>query len=177
MDRSLDQSWKKNVVMAKNEFFALISSFFRAIGVIFPYFFGIGTHRKVMTEEYPDPVSSRTEADLPAKTRGRLTNDMSLCTGCGDCVESCPAQCIELSAEESPDPDKKWVSKFNIDYSRCLFCGLCTDVCEPKSITHTKVFVPASRQMASFVERFGRGDISPDQKEKWARMKEQERTW
>lgn len=177
MDGSLDQSWRKNIARARNEFFALLSSFFRSTGVIFPYFFGIGAHRKVITEEYPDPVSSRTETDLPSKTRGQLFNDMSLCTGCGSCAEICPAQCIELEAEKSPDPDKKWVSKFNIDHSKCLFCGLCVSVCEPKSLVHTKTFVPSSGNLSSFVKKYGKGEISPDQKEKWKKMKDQERSW
>ena len=173
----MTSSWKKNAMRMRNEVLAIVVSFYRAFGVIFPYFFGIGADKKVITEEFPDPVSSRVEADLPIKTRGKLVNDMNACTGCGACAVVCPAQCIALKAVESPDPDKKWVSQFDIDYSKCLFCGICVASCEPKSLKHTRVFVPGAIKLDALVHRFGKGEISPDQMEKWTRMKEKSRSW
>ena len=50
-----------------------------------PYLLSMGDFRKEVTEQYPDPVSSRNQDDLPPRFRGLLENDINKCTGCGDC--------------------------------------------------------------------------------------------
>lgn len=166
--------WRDDARRIRGDFIATVLGYFSSLKVIIPYFLGLGAHRKVVTEEYPDPVSSRTEVDLPMKTRGILVNEIDLCTGCGSCVEICPARCIRMETEASPDPEKKWVSVFEIDFTRCVLCGLCTEVCEPDSLKHTKKFIPSSTQLKKFTVDYGRGPISPEQREKWQRMKEKD---
>jgi len=166
--------WRADAKKAKQELFSSIFAYVSSLKVVIPYFFGIGEHRKVVTEQYPDPVSSRTDEDLPAKTRGRLENDIDLCTGCGVCAERCPAQCIQLKVEPGPEPEKKWVSVFNIDLSRCFYCGLCTEVCEPTSLTHIKKFTTAEDDKELFIAKFGRGEITFEQRQKWNKIKQQE---
>ncbi len=46
------------------------------------------------------------------------------CTGCGECVESCPLEAIEMK-------DDKAV----VDEEVCGDCGSCVDVCPSESIT------------------------------------------
>ena len=46
------------------------------------------------------------------------------CTGCGDCVESCPLESLEIK-------DDKAV----VDEETCGDCGSCVDVCPSESIT------------------------------------------
>lgn len=97
---------------------------------------GLKSSRKVKTEHYPDRLSSRSEIDLPPRTRGTLSNNLSACTGCGDCVRVCPAKCIDLTLGEVTR-GKHDVELFSIDYSKCVFCGECVLVCEPKSLVQS----------------------------------------
>jgi NAD-dependent dihydropyrimidine dehydrogenase PreA subunit len=46
------------------------------------------------------------------------------CNGCGDCIDSCPLDAIELN-------DGKAV----VDEDTCGDCGACVDVCPTESIT------------------------------------------
>ncbi len=49
--------------------------------------------------------------------------DIEKCMGCGNCIERCPVQAIEL--------DDKAV----VDRNKCLGCGLCARVCPEEAIT------------------------------------------
>ena len=116
--------------------------------------------RKVDTEFYPDPVSSRGKDDFPARARGLVFNEIEKCTGCGDCVKVCPTECIELSVETNARNSRPWVSTFNIDFSKCIFCGLCVEVCEPNSLTQTKEVQAAVFEPKDLIMSFGRGELS-----------------
>lgn len=146
---------------------SILSSSWSAV----PYLFAVGENVKEVTEQYPDPVSSRTEDDLPARTRGLLFNDIDRCTGCGDCTDVCPVDCIELVTEQGLDQSKKWVSVFNIDFGRCIFCGLCVDVCEPGSLVHSKQFEGAVYELKDLVTGFGRGRVTEEQRRHWERVR------
>ena len=50
--------------------------------------------------------------------------DQETCTGCGECVDSCPLEAIEIV-------DDKAV----VDAETCGDCGSCVDVCTTESIT------------------------------------------
>lgn len=164
---------------------SVISSFFNYLLEIFvgwratlnssltviPYLFGAGDLSKEVTEQYPDPVSCRTEDDLPPKTRGLLFNDINRCTGCGDCTKICPVKCIQLEAEQGPEISKLWVSSFNIDFGKCIFCGLCVVVCEPNSLTHTRQYEGSVFSLRDLVSEFGRGKVSKEQRHKWEQMR------
>lgn len=139
----------------------------------FLYLFGSGELRKEVTEQYPDPVSSRTADDLPARTRGFLYNDIDRCTGCGECEKVCPVQCIRVETEAGADHGKLWVAVFDVDVARCVFCGLCVDVCQPVSLTHTRQFEGGVYDPRDLVAHFGRGYVTPAQREKWAMMRKQ----
>jgi len=138
-----------------------------------PYLFSVGDLRKEVTEQYPDPVSSRTSDDLPPRSRGLLSNDINKCTGCKACEVSCPTQCIHVETEPGEDSNKIWVSVFKIDYSRCVFCGICVDLCEPQSLVHTKKYEKSSQDVKKLGADFGRGDITSEQRVKWAKTRKQ----
>ncbi len=136
-----------------------------------PYLFSAGEYRKEVTEQYPDPISARTADDLPPRSRGLLHNNIERCTGCKECELVCPTQCIRIETEPGADSSKIWVSTFDIDFSKCVFCGTCVEVCQPTSLTHTKQYEGAVYQLSGMVSRFGRGGVTPEQKDKWATMR------
>jgi NADH-quinone oxidoreductase subunit I len=115
--------------------------------------------RKIDTEFYPDPVSSRGKDDLPARSRGLLFNEIEKCTGCGDCNAVCPTKCITIDAQLNERNNKQWVTQFDIDFANCIFCGLCVEVCEPNSLVQTKEIQPAVYQTKDLTMSFGRGKI------------------
>ena len=69
--------------------------------------------------------------------------DQEKCTGCGICVDHCPAYCknefdLGLSLKKAiyiPFPQAV-PGKFTIDVEACIKCGICAkkDVCEPEAI-------------------------------------------
>jgi NAD(P)H-quinone oxidoreductase subunit I len=148
-----------------------ISSVASSCAASVPYLFSAGEYRKEVTEQYPDPISSRTPDDLPPRTRGLLFNDIDRCTGCKECEKVCPTQCIRVETEPGADPSKLWVSTFDIDFSFCIFCGLCTEVCQPQSLVHTRRYEGAALDPAELLARFGRGSVTPEQRQKWDRMR------
>ena len=115
--------------------------------------------RKIDTEFYPDPVSSRGKDDFPARARGLVFNEVEKCTGCGDCVKICPVTCISVDVQDHPRTQRPWVSKFEIDFSKCVFCGLCVEVCEPNSLTQTKEIQAAVFDTEDLKMNFGRGKL------------------
>jgi formate hydrogenlyase subunit 6/NADH:ubiquinone oxidoreductase subunit I len=152
-----------------------MKSIFGSVWTALPYWihFRAGDLRKEVTEQYPDPVSSRTPDDLPPRTRGLLFNDIEKCTGCRDCEQSCPVQCITIENEKGPDAQKTWVAVFDVDFGRCTFCGLCAEVCAPQSLVHTRQFEGTVYEMGSFVTSFGRGRVTQEQRLKWDEIRRQ----
>ena len=57
-------------------------------------------------------------------TTDLLTLDETRCTGCGDCVAICPADCLEMSG---PLP---WLPR----PADCVSCALCAAVCPAEAI-------------------------------------------
>jgi NAD(P)H-quinone oxidoreductase subunit I len=137
-----------------------------------PYLFSAGELRKEVTEQYPDPISSKTADDLPPRTRGLLFNDIERCTGCRECEKTCPTQCIRVDTEPGSDETKLWVSRFDVDFSHCIFCGLCVEVCQPQSLVHTKQYEGAVFEPRGMVAKFGRGTVTPEQRAKWVRLRQ-----
>ena len=137
-----------------------------------PYLFSAGEFRKEVTEQYPDPISSRTADDLPSRTRGLLNNDIERCTGCKECEMVCPTQCIEVETEPGSDASKIWVATFDIDFSRYIFCGICVEACLPQSLTHTRQYEGAVYHLPAMVTKFGHGHVTPEQRKRWASMRQ-----
>ena len=76
-----------------------------------------------------DIISSKLEIEdmeeiIDATTPKRYINVVEdNCIGCGECINECPVDCIEL---EIPSP-------IHID-DKCVFCGKCVDICQFKAI-------------------------------------------
>lgn len=145
----------------------------RSLYTALPYLMNVrsGDLKKEVTEQYPDPVSSRIAEELPARSRGLLSNDIDRCTGCKECEIVCPVDCITIETEPGPNLNKIWVSVFDIDLSRCIFCGLCVEVCQPTSLTHTRKYESSVYDLPDLVASFGRGRVTPEQQRKWAELR------
>ncbi|MGK5083593.1 4Fe-4S binding protein [Bdellovibrionota bacterium FG-1] len=136
-----------------------------------PYLLSAGEFRKEVTEQYPDPISSRAPEDLPSRSRGLLYNDIERCTGCKECEIVCPTDCLSVETEPGADSAKVWVSTFDIDFSKCIFCGLCVEACQPQSLMHTRQYEGAVYRLSAMVSHFGRGHITEPQRAHWAKMR------
>jgi NADH-quinone oxidoreductase subunit I/NAD(P)H-quinone oxidoreductase subunit I len=137
-----------------------IKSVFRALSASLPYLFNVNpnTIRKEVTEQYPDPVSSKTVDDLPPRTRGLIHNDIDQCIGCHECAKACPVDCIAIESERQEETQKEWVSLYDVDHSKCIFCGLCVEICPTGSVTHSKRYELAAYVRADMIESFGKGE-------------------
>lgn len=101
-------------------------------------------------EQYPDVISSRLASDLFPKTKGFLKNDLSKCTGCGDCISACPVTALAMNASVQADGSMK-VSQFGIDLGRCFTCGICVEICPVQSITNSADYEGAAYSKAELV--------------------------
>lgn len=166
-----------SVFSSVSYYFAAIYAGFRSVWIsslaVLGYLVSAGEMKKEVTEQYPDPISSRTADDLPPRTRGLVFNDIDRCTGCGECVSACPTRCIRLENEPGVDPGKTWVAVFDVDFSKCVFCGLCVEACGPQSLVQTKQYEGAVYDLKEMVGAFGRGHVTEEQRKKWADLRAQ----
>ena len=84
----------------------------------------------IQTIQYPEEKKA-----YPARHRGlhRLMvrdDGQTRCVACMMCPTVCPAHCITIVPEESPDGKiEKRPKIFEIDELRCVVCGLCAEAC------------------------------------------------
>lgn len=69
------------------------------------------------------------------------------CVACFMCQTVCPAQCIEIEAEEAPNGEKVPV-RFEIDMLRCIYCGFCEEACPKDAIMLTTKYYQVARTRA-----------------------------
>ncbi len=71
------------------------------------------------------------------------------CTACGLCAVACPAEAIQIVAEERMKGEEhlyreeKYAAVYEVNMLRCIFCGLCEEAC-PKQAVYLRhdEFVP-----------------------------------
>jgi NADH-quinone oxidoreductase subunit I len=91
--------------------------------------------QRMPTVQFPEE-----EKPLPVRMKGRhrlmLRDDGApKCVACYMCAQACPARCIHIVAEESPEAQiEKRPAIFDIDMLRCVFCGFCVEACPEDAI-------------------------------------------
>lgn len=75
---------------------------------------------------------SKMRWSMAVEPRGKVTIDAEECKGCGLCVASCPAHCLEPAAELNASG----VHPVQCNGHICTGCGICFYCCpEPGAIT------------------------------------------
>lgn len=108
----------------------------RGLGVTMRHLLGnLGRQREMPTYQWPEQPKP-----LPVRLKGRhrltLREDGSpKCVACYMCQTACPARCIYIVAEDSPEATiEKRPKVFDIDLLRCVFCGYCVEACPEDAI-------------------------------------------
>lgn len=82
----------------------------------------------------------RGEHRLKRDDQGRMK-----CVACFMCQTACPAECIEITAGESPWADRDKVPvEFRIDLLKCIYCGMCEEACPCDAIELTETYTQVS---------------------------------
>jgi NADH-quinone oxidoreductase subunit I len=88
-----------------------------------------------VTIQYPEDPAMVAHR---ARTRHRLLkreDGTPRCVACMLCETICPAKCIQIVAEGSPDiMVEKRAKSFAIDLGKCVYCGYCVEACPEDAI-------------------------------------------
>jgi NADH-quinone oxidoreductase subunit I len=116
----------------------------KGLAVTLRHFLGNLFARKyTVTVEWPEVKREYSE-----RLRGRhilLTREdgSPRCVACYMCETACPAECIHIEAEDTPDAEtvefEKRPKVFTIDLLRCVYCGFCVDACPKEAIVMSRV--------------------------------------
>ena len=111
--------------------------------------------RRPITTQYPDRTPIAVRESLPARYRGFLEVDASICTGCQACERACPIGCIQINLEkDAANPKLRVVTQFDIDEAKCMYCGLCVEPCPTGAIQHTREFEGSVRAVQNLTFRW-----------------------
>ena len=90
---------------------------------------------------YPEKQRPYSERFRGMHILTRWENGDPKCVACYMCQTACPADCITIVAEETPDKSiEKRPKSFVIDTMRCIMCGLCVDACPKEALIMSKDF-------------------------------------
>ncbi|MCC7259707.1 MAG: NADH-quinone oxidoreductase subunit NuoI, partial [Alphaproteobacteria bacterium] len=80
--------------------------------------------KRKVTINYPyekGPLSPRFRGEHALR---RYANGEERCIACKLCEAICPAQAINIEAEEREDGSRR-TTRYDIDMTKCIYCGFC----------------------------------------------------
>jgi len=89
--------------------------------------------KKKVTINYPyekGPISPRFRGEHALR---RYANGEERCIACKLCEAVCPAQAINIEAEEREDGSRR-TTRYDIDMTKCIYCGFCQEACPVDAI-------------------------------------------
>ncbi len=104
--------------------------------------------------KYPHTVRyPYEEKETKERYRGFHDNDLMKCIGCGQCMDICMNESIDMiEIPKGVDFNPKNTSDLipRIDYGRCCWCALCEDVCPTNSLKLLTNYIYVSEDPNSF---------------------------
>lgn len=108
------------------------------------------THRAVI--EYPEERRQYSNRFRGVHILTQRADGNIRCTACMLCATNCPAECISITAAESPNPAiEKYPARYEIDMLRCIFCGMCVEACPCEAIIMSGEFDEVYRDIPTTV--------------------------
>lgn len=98
---------------------------------------------KVMTVQYPEEQSPRSENYRGVHRLNKDEQGRVKCVACMLCATACPAHCIDIVGATAPEDwsdREKYCESFVIDELRCIYCGMCEEACPVDAIELTRLY-------------------------------------
>ena len=107
---------------------AFLTEILVGMWITFRYMF-----KRKVTLNYPfekGPLSPRFRGEHALR---RYPNGEERCIACKLCEAICPAQAINIEAEEREDGSRR-TTRYDIDMTKCIYCGFCQEACPVDAI-------------------------------------------
>jgi len=95
--------------------------------------------RHKVTIQYPEEKTPLSPRFRGLHALRRYPNGEERCIACKLCEAVCPAMCITIDSEESPDGTRR-TTRYDIDLFKCIYCGFCEEACPTDAIVMTPHF-------------------------------------
>ena len=85
------------------------------------------------TLNYPEEKTPQSPRFRGLHALRRYANGQERCIACKLCEAVCPAVCITIDSDVSPDGTRR-TTRYDIDMVKCIYCGMCQEACPVDAI-------------------------------------------
>ena len=89
------------------------------------------------TLNYPEEKTPQSPRFRGLHALRRYPNGQERCIACKLCEAVCPAVCITIDSDVSPDGTRR-TTRYDIDLFKCIYCGFCEEACPTDAIVMTR---------------------------------------